>query len=87
MSPAFQQPIVGIHFTWKKDWPAVSALLPVIDEKLKPMKARPHWAKLFTMPAEVVQSHYAKLADFRRLAASLDPQGKFRNAFLDRCIL
>jgi xylitol oxidase len=33
-------------------------------------------------PAEL-QSRYERLDDFRRLAAQYDPQGKFRNDFLD----
>lgn len=86
MSPCYRQACIGIHFTWKKDWEAVSSLLPLIEEELMPFNARPHWGKLFTMPATRVQSLYAKLPDFQRLVHSYDPQGKFRNAFLDRYI-
>ncbi|MDQ4076458.1 MAG: FAD-binding protein [Chloroflexota bacterium] len=86
MSPCYQQPSVGIHFTWKKDWPAVRKLLPLIEEQLAPLDARPHWGKLFTMPPARLSSLYEKLPDFQQLLRSYDPQGKFRNAFLDTYI-
>jgi xylitol oxidase len=86
MSPCYQQPCVAIHFTWKQDWPAVSQLLPVIERELAPFKARPHWGKLFTMPPSQLKSGYERLPEFIQLSKKYDPQGKFRNAFLDRNI-
>ena len=86
MSPCYRQPCAAIHFTWRKDWPAVSALLPVIEAQLAPFRARPHWGKLFTMPPAQLRPLYPKLADFRDLLRALDPRGKFRNGFLDQHI-
>jgi alditol oxidase len=86
MSPFYRQDCVGIHFTWRKDERVVKQLLPLIEAELRPLGARPHWGKLFTLPVAYVQSCYAKLADFRALLRSYDPQGKFRNAFLDTYI-
>jgi len=86
MSPCYRQPCVTIHFTWKQDWPAVSKLLPVIEKELAPFKARPHWGKLFTMSAPQLRSSYEKLPEFVRLGRKYDPQGKFRNEFLERNI-
>ncbi len=86
MSPCYRQPCVAIHFTWKQDWPAVSALLPVIERELAPFNARPHWGKLFTMSPSRLRSLYERLPDFTRLSGTYDPQGKFRNAFLSRNI-
>jgi xylitol oxidase len=83
MSPFYGRGCVGIHFTWVPDWEAVRALLPEIDARLAPFEARPHWGKLFTMPAARVQALYERLPDFRELLAAYDPNGKFRNAFLD----
>lgn len=87
MSPCYQQPSVAIHFTWFRDWLAVEALLPKIEEALAPYAPRPHWGKLFTLPPVPVQALYPKLPAFRQLVEEYDPQGKFRNAFLDRYIL
>jgi xylitol oxidase len=86
MSPCYKQACVSLHFTWKKDWPAVSQVLPIIEEQLAPFNARPHWGKLFTMPPSYVQSRYEKLPEFQELLRHYDPQGKFRNAFLDKYI-
>ena len=86
MSPCYQQDCVSIHFTWKKNWPAVRQLLPVIEEQLAPFKARPHWGKLFTISPAQLQSLYEKLPDFQQLLRTHDPEGKFRNAFLDTYI-
>jgi len=83
LSPCYRQPCVTIHFTWKQDWPAVSKVLPVIEKELAPYKARPHWGKLFTTSPATLRTLYEKLPDFIELARHYDPQGKFRNAFLD----
>jgi xylitol oxidase len=86
MSPCYKQACVAIHFTWKQDWDGVRNVLPIIEEKLEPFDARPHWGKLFTMSHERLQSLYEKLPDFRALLQHYDPQGKFRNEFLDKYI-
>ncbi|HEX8706017.1 MAG TPA: FAD-binding protein [Myxococcaceae bacterium] len=86
MSPYYKQDCIALHFSWKIDWPSVSKLLPRIEEGLAPFKARPHWGKLFAMPAKHVQSLYERLPDFQRLLREYDPQAKFRNAFLDTYI-
>jgi alditol oxidase len=86
MSPCYKQACVAIHFTWKPDWEGVRNVLPVIEEKLDPFDARPHWGKLFIMSHERLTSLYEKMPDFRNLLQGCDPQGKFRNEFLDKHI-
>jgi alditol oxidase len=86
MSTAYKQDSVAIHFTWKQDWPAVSKLLPQIERELAPFNPRPHWGKLFSMAPAQLRSRYERLPEFVALAKKLDPQGKFRNKFLDRNI-
>jgi alditol oxidase len=86
LSPAYHRPSVAIHFTWKPDWVAVRELLPAIEAALAPFEPRPHWAKLFTMPADEVRSRYDQLGDFVELASRFDPDGKFRNDFLSRFV-
>ncbi len=86
MSPAYKQDIVAIHFTWKPNTEGVIQLLPKIEAKLKPFGGRPHWGKIFTMPAEVLHSRYPKYKDFLALAKRLDPSGKWKNDFLKRNI-
>ena len=83
LSPCYHQDCVCLHFTLVKDWPAVRQLLPQIEAALAPFAPRPHWGKLFTLPAAQVQARYPRLPDFRRLMAQYDPEGKFRNAFVE----
>jgi xylitol oxidase len=84
MSPCHEQDCVTIHFTWKPDWPAVSKLLPVIEKELAPFSARPHWGKLFTTSPAELKSIYKKMPEFIELSRRYDPQGKFRNEYLNR---
>lgn len=82
LSPAYEQDCIGIHFTWKQDWPSVRAVLPHIEAALEPFGAKPHWGKLFTFAPSQLQPRYARLEAFRALAAAYDPHGKLRNAFV-----
>lgn len=84
MSPCYQQPSVAIHFTLKQDIEGVNGLLPKIEEKLAPFGVKPHWGKLFTIPPATLQSRYPKLSAFRELSNHYDPEGKFRNDFINR---
>lgn len=77
---------IGLHFTWKPMQTEVEALLPEIEAALAPFAARPHWGKLFAAKAAELAPLYPRFNDFKALAARLDPEGKFRNAFLDRTI-
>jgi xylitol oxidase len=86
MSPCYQTPCVAFHFSFKRDWPALKALLPAIEEALAPFQPRPHWGKMFTMEPEKIRAQYPRLADFRALLQQHDPLGKFRNAFVERNI-
>ncbi|REE87407.1 xylitol oxidase [Paenibacillus taihuensis] len=86
MSPSYGRDSVGIHFTWKPLGEAVERVLPLIEAALEPYEARPHWGKLFTMAPERVKSLYEKRLAFISLAVKCDPQGKFRNAFLERYV-
>jgi xylitol oxidase len=86
LSPAYQRDSVAVHFTWKRDQAAIEALLPEIEARLEPFEPRPHWGKVFTMAPELVASRYPRLKDFRALAESVDPTGRFRNPFTDTFI-
>jgi xylitol oxidase len=82
MSMAYRRRSLAIHFTWNPEWAAVKEILPQIEARLFPFNARPHWAKLFTVAPERLDSLYPRLADYKALAAHYDPKGKFRNQFL-----
>ena len=86
LSPAYRRDSVAFHFTWRPDGAAVAAMLPRVEAALEPFEPRPHWGKLFTIPARDLRRRYVRLDDFTRLAGRLDPHGRFRNAFLDRVL-
>jgi xylitol oxidase len=83
MSMCYRQDSVALHFTWLLDPGAVRPVVAAVEERLVPLGARPHWGKVFGMAPRAVRARYPRWDDFRALARSLDPAGKFRNDFLD----
>lgn len=84
MSTAYKRDSVAIHFTWKQENEAVMKLLPEIEAALEPFDYRPHWGKIFTLDPKKLQKRYEKLEDFKALVAEFDPDGKFRNEFIEK---
>ncbi|GAB2859498.1 alditol oxidase [Streptomyces deserti] len=82
LSPAFGRDTVALHFTWVEDTAHVLPVVGRLEEALDPFGARPHWGKVFTVPADVLRGRYPRLGDFRALARELDPRGTFANAFV-----
>lgn len=82
LSPAHGRDTVALHFTWIEDTATVLPVVRRLEEALDAFDARPHWGKVFTVPAAVLGERYPRLADFRALARELDPAGKFTNAFV-----
>ncbi|MDX6204418.1 MAG: alditol oxidase [Frankiales bacterium] len=83
LSPAYQRDSVALHFTWLNDTPAVLPVLTAMEAALAPYGARPHWGKVFTLAPERVRALYPHFADFQQLQAEFDPNGVFRNEFLE----
>ncbi|MCZ0937389.1 MAG: FAD-binding protein [Caldilineaceae bacterium] len=86
LSQSYGTPTIGIHFSWRKNWPAVREVMPLVEEALAPFEVRPHWGKLFSMAPKQVQAAYPRMEDFKALLGSADPEGKFRNGYLDRYV-
>ncbi len=86
MSMAYYRDSLAIHFTWKPEEVVVRKLLPKIEAALMPFNARPHWGKIFEMPGSYLKQQYPAMAQFREMASKLDPNGKFRNDYLNRNI-
>ncbi|MER6628428.1 D-arabinono-1,4-lactone oxidase [Streptomyces sp. NPDC000987] len=82
LSPAHGRDSVALHFTWVADTAAVLPAVRRVEEALDAFGARPHWGKVFTVPAPALRARYPRLPDFRDLATALDPGGKFANAFV-----
>jgi xylitol oxidase len=83
LSPCFGVDCVAVHLTWQPRPAEVLAALPVIEQRLAPLAARPHWGKLFAG----LGAGYPRLPEFRRLMARLDPAGTFRSPFVARHLL
>jgi len=84
LSPFYRQPSVGFHFTWVLDPGSVLPVVTLVERQLAPLRARPHWGKVFTTSPQALRESYPRLPDFLSLMAQRDPAGKFRNAFTDR---
>ncbi len=86
MSPCYQEPCIAIHFTWEQDWEGLKQLLPTLEKALAAFEARPHWGKIFGFSGEYLSERYSQMPQFKELLASYDPNGKFRNDFMNRYI-
>ncbi|MEC5168684.1 FAD-binding protein [Glaciihabitans sp. GrIS 2.15] len=86
LSQATGRPSLAIHFTWKNEPEAVARLAPQIQAALAPFDARPHWGKWNTMTATDIAPLYPKLPEFVVLVERMDPQHRFRNAYLERVL-
>jgi xylitol oxidase len=82
LSPASGSDVLAIGFTWRDAPDLVYPLLPRLEERILPLGARPHWAKLFDVRGDALRSLYPRWDDFLALRDAVDPQRKFTNAFL-----
>jgi xylitol oxidase len=78
---------LAIHFTFAKHPAEVAALLPQIEEVLRPFTPRPHWGKVASLSADDLEARYPRLPEFRALVAKHDPEAKFGGAFVDSLVL
>jgi xylitol oxidase len=83
LSMNYRRASLGLHFTWIADTAAVLPAVRALEEQLAPLAARPHWGKVFTEDGAAIRARYPRFADFVALAGRYDPQGMFRNAWLD----
>ena len=86
LSPAYGRDSVAFHFTWRQLPDEVDRALRAIERALEPFQPRPHWGKRFVMAPEDVRARYEAMPRFVELARTIDPDGIFRNAFLDRYV-
>ncbi|WP_017933518.1 D-arabinono-1,4-lactone oxidase [Nocardioides sp. Iso805N] len=84
LSGAYGEDAIALHFTWHRDPLRVQPLVDRLEEVLLPLGARPHWGKVFRAHADALAPLYPRWSDFLDLAARLDPEGRFRNAWTER---
>ncbi len=74
---------IAVHRFYRKDpteyFSAVEAIMRSYD-------GRPHWGKMHTQTADTLRELYPRFDDFLRVRDDLDPEGRFRNAYLDRVL-
>jgi len=83
LSPACHRDSVTFHFTWIRATAAVLPAVAAVEERLLPLGARPHWAKLNTAAPGQVLAGYEQAGAFRALMHRLDPGGKFATELVD----
>jgi L-gulonolactone oxidase len=57
-----------------------------VEEIMNAYEGRPHWGKRHFQTAETLASRYPRWADFQRVRARLDPQGRFANTYTERVL-
>jgi L-gulonolactone oxidase len=57
-----------------------------VQEIMDPLGGRPHWGKRHFQTAETLAERYPHWEDFKGIRELLDPEGSFRNEYLDRVL-
>jgi FAD-linked oxidoreductase len=57
-----------------------------VEQLMGTVAGRPHWGKLHDLDASVLRQRYPRFDDFVALRREFDPEGLFRNAYLDRVL-
>jgi xylitol oxidase len=83
LSSAYGHDTIALHFSWQRKFDEVASITAEIEAMLLPLGGRPHWGKIMHTRADQIAALYPRMGAFRELARSHDPDGKFRNAFVD----
>jgi FAD/FMN-containing dehydrogenase len=81
LSPTYQRASAYIAVHMYKGMPYQSYFRH-IEEIFRRYQGRPHWGKMHTRRTQEMAELYPHWHDFRRVRASLDPQGVFLNDYL-----
>lgn len=81
LSPAYQRESAYIAVHMYRGMP-YHGYFRQIEEIFKRYQGRPHWGKMHTRSADELAVLYPRWHDFRRIRATLDPQGTFLNSYL-----
>ncbi len=74
---------LAVHRYWRADHHAYFA---AVEQVMQGFGGRPHWGKLHTLDAGALRQRYPRFDDFVALRDRLDPERRFRNAYLDRVL-
>jgi xylitol oxidase len=87
MSTAYDRDCATLHFTWTDNDDDVTAAIPIVEAALSPFQPRPHWGKMHALSPQEIAARFPRIGDFRELCRRHDPDGKFRNSYLDQYVL
>lgn len=74
---------IAVHRYFRED---PTAYFAAVEEIMLAHGGRPHWGKLHSLGADVLRDRYPRFDDFLELRRAFDPDGLFRNAYLDRVL-
>jgi L-gulonolactone oxidase len=85
LSPAFDRDTcyIAVH---QFDGMAWESYFRSVEQIMTSFGGRPHWGKRHFQTAESLAERYPHWEDFRRVRARMDPDGRFRNQYLDRVL-
>jgi L-gulono-1,4-lactone dehydrogenase len=74
---------IAVHMYRGMEW---EAYFRGVEAIMDAYGGRPHWGKRHFQTAETLAPRYPRWADFQRVRARLDPEGRFANAYTDRVL-
>ena len=74
---------IAVHRYWRED---PTEYFEAVEQIMLSYGGRPHWGKMHTLDASILQERYPRFGDFTALRDRLDPDRMFRNAYLDRVL-
>ncbi len=85
LSPAYGRDSahVAVHVFAGLDW---EAPFREVEAAMGALGGRPHWGKRTLLGAEALAPHYPQWSAFQAARETLDPDGRFANAFTDRLL-
>jgi FAD-linked oxidoreductase len=57
-----------------------------VEKLFQEVEGRPHWGKLHTLDAATLRTRYPRFDEFIAVRDEVDPERRFRNAYLDRVL-
>jgi L-gulonolactone oxidase len=57
-----------------------------VESLMSDVAGRPHWGKLHNLSATELRERYPRFENFRAVRRSVDPEGLFRNTYLDKVL-
>ncbi|NYF17397.1 FAD-linked oxidoreductase [Microbacterium sp. AK009] len=85
LSTAYGRPTgyIAAHRYFRED---PTAYFAAVEQIMLAHDGRPHWGKLHSLGADLLRDRYPRFDDFLAVRREFDPEGLFRNPYLDRVL-